>query len=62
MPEGLGSTVCVTQQDIDTTAEAFTKKVAKNYTMGVLSKPQWLQTIVQITYEGELQFIIDGVN
>ena len=37
MPEGLASTVVVTQRDIDITAEAFTKKVLKNFTMGVLN-------------------------
>jgi hypothetical protein len=62
MPERLASTVCVTQRDIGTTAEAFTKKVVKNVAMGALNKPQLLQTTMQITYEGELQLIIDGMN
>ena len=62
LPEGLASTVCMTQQDIDMTAEAFTKKMVKNNTTGVLNKPQWLQTMVQLTYEGDLDLIIEEVN
>ena len=35
---GLESTVVVTQRDIDTTAEKFTKEVLKNFEVGVLNK------------------------
>jgi hypothetical protein len=60
-PEGLTSTVVVTQQDIDITAEAFTKQVLKNFDMEVLNKPKWLQTMAHISYEGDLQLIIEGM-
>ena len=59
--EGLESTVVVTQRDIDTTAEKFTKEVLKNFDVGALNKPKYLQTIGLISYEGDLQKILDGM-
>jgi transcriptional regulator with PAS, ATPase and Fis domain len=61
MPEGLASTAVVPQRDLDITAEAFAKQVQKNFIMGVLNKPQWLQTMAQISYEGNLRLIIEGM-
>jgi hypothetical protein len=60
-PAGLASTAVVTQQDIDTAAEAFTNDVLKHFDMGILNKPRWLQTTAQISYEGDLWLIIEGM-
>jgi hypothetical protein len=61
-PEGTASTVVVTQRDIEMAAEAFAKKVMKNFQMGILNKLQWFQTTVQISYEGELKLICEGMD
>ena len=58
---GLKSTVVVTQRDIDTTAEKFTKEVLKNFEVGVLNKPKYEQTMALISYEGDLQKILEGM-